>query len=440
MNKHPKDNSENKEHALTFFRQSGWLVIANTACGVFMTLVHPITKNMGGGEYPLFVSLLRVFIILGIPAAGLQTVLAQQAAKSLDPTAQTELNGVIRAALAGTFLIWLVAAGVVVAFHQSIMTHLKISEPMALWMTVLAVLPALWLPVLQGTLQGIQAFFWLGFSMIFNGIARFFWIILLVLVFRGRATSAMTAAFLGVSGALLIAAWPTRKMLGRPGPLIWGSWLGKTVPLTFGTGAILFVMSADVIFVQSHFPDEVAKLYSAAATLGLALVMFTTPMASVMFPKLVRSAVTDQKSTALFNALAGTALLGIVGALTCSFFPELPLSILYHGDKSFLRAAPLVKLFMWAMLPVTLANVLIGNLLARERWGAVPWLAMAAIGYGFSLNSYLRSPASVPFEAFGSVIRILGAFSLLLLAIAALFTWRARDKSITVSEAASTKL
>src|SRR3954451_10542673 len=94
-------SAEKNDRAWTFFRQSGWLVIANTGCGVFMTLVHPITKNMAGGEYPLFLSLLRVFLILSIPAAGLQTVLAQQAARSVGAREQMELRGVIRAALTG---------------------------------------------------------------------------------------------------------------------------------------------------------------------------------------------------------------------------------------------------------------------------------------------------------------------------------------------------
>jgi hypothetical protein len=94
---------------------------------------------------------------------------------------------------------------------------------------------------------------------------------------------------------------------------------------------------------------------------------------------------------------------------------------------------------MWAIFPVTVANVLIGNLLAREQWNVVPWLAAAAIGYGFSLHYYLRSPALAPIEAFGIVIRILGGFSLLLLAIATFFTWREKNKWIALPNGTPTK-
>ena len=76
------------------------------------------------------------------------------------------------------------------------------------------------------------------------------------------------------------------------------------------------------------------------------------------------------------------------------------------------------------MLPLTMANVLVGNLLARGRFQAVPWLVLVAIGYGAALH--FRAPAikhAEQFEAFTMVVRTLGVFSLLLLSVAAWFTW-----------------
>ncbi|MDB6038061.1 MAG: hypothetical protein JWM99_1902, partial [Verrucomicrobiales bacterium] len=214
-----------KAQTLTFFRQSGWLVVANTACGAFMTLVHSVTSHMTGGDYPLFQTLLRVFLILSIPAAGLQTVLAQQAARSVSPVELMELKGIIRAALVGTFAVWVAAVVILILFQTTIMTQLQVTNPMALWMTVLTALPALWLPVLQGTLQGTQTFSWLGSSMIFNGVVRFSAMVLLIVVFNGKATSAMVAAFLGVFGSLCLAAWPMRSLLVNVKALVWRTWL-----------------------------------------------------------------------------------------------------------------------------------------------------------------------------------------------------------------------
>ena len=106
-------------------------------------------------------------------------------------------------------------------------------------------------------------------------------------------------------------------------------------------------------------------------------------------------------------------------------FPALPLKILY--SDAFLTIQPLVPWFAWCMLPLTLANVLVNNLLARGRFQVVPWLVGVALSYGGTLAWLGYSGRLVQMEqlaAFRLVIQILGAFSLILLAVGAWFTWR----------------
>jgi hypothetical protein len=73
------------------------------------------------------------------------------------------------------------------------------------------------------------------------------------------------------------------------------------------------------------------------------------------------------------------------------------------------------------MVPLTVANVLINNLLARERFAAVPWLVAVAVGYGFTLRHVHGS--------FVQVIQIMGLFGLLLVAVAVIFTLRTPQRS-----------
>jgi hypothetical protein len=77
------------------------------------------------------------------------------------------------------------------------------------------------------------------------------------------------------------------------------------------------------------------------------------------------------------------------------------------------------------MLPVTLANVVVGALLARRDFRPVPWLALIALAYGFELNRYLDAAQAMNiFTAFKGVILRLGLFSGLMLAVAVLFQCR----------------
>jgi len=203
----------------------------------------------------------------------------------------------------------------------------------------------------------------------------------------------------------------------------WRLWLKRVLPLTVGLGASTFILSADMIVVRSLFPGDQTGLYGAAGIIGRALVYFTIPMAGVMFPKIVHSAARSERTDVLAQALGATTLLGVAAAVFCSAFPGLPLQLVY--DKSYLVIKPLVPWFAWCMLPLPLANVLINNLLARERFRAVPWLVVVAAAYGLTLLAL--APHYVELEyltAFKRVVQILGAFSLLLLAVSAWFTWR----------------
>ena len=125
-------------------------------------------------------------------------------------------------------------------------------------------------------------------------------------------------------------------------------------------------------------------------------------------------------------ALAATGAGAALGALVCTLFPSLPLRLVYFSKPEFWSAAPLVPWFAWALLPLTLANVLINNLLAREQFGFVPWvmavgvLYLAALAWGKDWLETLE-----PLTASRALISLTGTCGLLLLWIGARFTPRA---------------
>lgn len=410
---------------LTFFRQTGWMVVATTLGGGFMWLVHkPAAAGMPPVEYGYYLAMLQVMNLMMIPAIGLQTVFANETAAAVTAAKRRELAATVRWGLAAVTAVWLLVAGLVGGLQKALLDRLQIDQPALLWITVFIGLAMVWWPVLQGVLQGRQNFLWLGWLQVFNGLGRFLAVLIFVTLLGWNAVGAVTAALIGFWAAVGLAVWQTRDVLVHPGaPIDWRGWLARVVPLSLGLGASQFVMAADQLVVQSFLDKEVTGFYGAAGTIGRALVFFTIPLVAVMFPKVVRSAALSEDTAVMKQALGATALLGGLAALACTLLPKLPLWIMYKPE--FLRVAPLVPWFAWAMLPLTLANVLIGNLLARQRFRAVPWLVIVAAGYGAAL--VWRGPAlrEMPQEAaFRSVILTLGLFSSLLLAVSAWFTWR----------------
>src|SRR5271168_335021 len=203
------------ERKSAFFRQSGWMVIATFAGGFFMALVHTVARQMGD-QYSTFVALLRLLIIMGIPFAALQTVVARQAAAATDEEHEQQLVATTRALLLATFLMWVLYAVVVLAFARPLSNLLKIDTRASLYFMLLVALTGLWVPIFKGLLQGRHQFGGLGWLQITDGVGRFGMMLIVVSLLHGKAAAAMSAAFGGqfvtvvIGGALTRTIWTSR--------------------------------------------------------------------------------------------------------------------------------------------------------------------------------------------------------------------------------------
>jgi O-antigen/teichoic acid export membrane protein len=401
-------------HRATFFRQSGWLMIANIAGGILMWAVHLLSHKTGPDEYGIFGVLLAVAMV--IPTMPLQMVLAQQTAKALATNRQRELAGMIRLVWVGTFVLWLISAVLALIFQRAILLRWQISNPWALWITVPVVLLALWLPLFSGVLQGQQNFLWLGWTMMVNGIGRVAVAGAAVLLLGGLAAGMLSGVLIGLIIAVSIAIWQTRALwLGRSQPFDWRSLLRQVIPLMLGFGAFQFLFTADTMFVKGYFTKDEAGFYVSAGTLSRALMWLVGPLSAVMFPRIVHSTAKSEKSDLMGMVLLGTGVLAIGGAAGLSVLGGLIVKFVSGG--AFVQvASSLLPWYAGAMVPLALANVLLNNLMARSSFGVVPGLCLLALAYGFALTRF--------HDSLVMVLQTMGVFNLLLFGLCAWFTWR----------------
>ncbi len=401
-------------HRAAFFRQSGWLMFANVAAGVLMWAVHFLLRKTGPEEYGLFVTFLG--LAMCIPNAPLQMVMAQQTAKALATNKTGELAGMTRMVWLGTFLLWLIGVVVVLVLQDDIRDRWKVSNPAALWITVLVLLFALWMPLFQGMLQGQQNFLWLGWSAMSQGFGRLAVAALAVLAFGGLAAGMMTGVLAGMIAATLIPVWQTRSLWRAPAqPFDWRSLLPQVLPLMVGSAVVQFLFMADIMFVKTYFPAAQAGYYDSAGTLSRALMWLVLPMATVMFPRIVHSSAKAEKTNILGLVLGGTAALSIVGAIALSLLGPIVIRIASGDEQCVKVASSLLPWYAAAMVPLSLANVLINALLARSSFRIVPWLLVLGLAYIFALTHFHATLVMV--------LKILGVVNLLLLALCAWFTW-----------------
>ena len=398
-----------------FFRQSTWMIVASVGAGAFMFAVHFFSDAVGDKEYGIFGTLLSMLANISIPGLGLQMVFAQQTAAALTDVENRRLAGTARGVLGWTFLIWLATAASVAFFQPRIQGTLTISGA-ALWVTVVLGLVTLWKPIFYGILQGRQNFLWLGWASILSGVGRFSAVAVIGLLLGGRGAGMMTGALLGESVALGIAIWRSRETWMAPREaMAWRPWFARVIPLTIGFGAFQFMFMIDPMFVRAFFPDTQTGGYVAAGTLSRALVLFTGPLATVMFPRIVHSLASAQKTDMLKVTLFSTAALAGLGAVFVSYI--LPILLPLFFKDAFIKGIPLLPPFAASMAVLTVVNVLVNNLLAREKFQVVPWLVLVVGGYALTLLKFHKSVEQV--------IYTLGGYSVLMALVCLFFTWRA---------------
>lgn len=412
---------DHKPHA-AFFRQSGWLMLANIAGGAMTWGVHFLSKSIPEAQYAAFGTLLMVVGCL--PTMPLQMIFAQQTAQALATGRERQLAGMIRIVWLWTFIVWLLGALAIFIFQKQIVTGWNLPSAAGLLVTLPLVLLSLWVPMFSGVLQGRQDFFWMGWASILAGVVRFAAAVILVMALALGAAGMMTGALIGIGLGAAIAIWRTRDLwLGRAEAFDGKKLLRQITPLLFGFGACQFMFTADTMYAKAYFTGDEMAPYVAAGTLSRALLWLVLPLAAVMFPKIVHAAAKSEKSN-LFNLVVlGTAVLAVCGGLGLWLFGPIVVKIVYTTNYVAATSA-LIPWYALAMVPLALANVMVNDLLARNKFGVVPFMVVVVVGYGFTLPVMLNH-----YHRLEVVLQTLGAFNLLLFLVCAWFTWGWKGKT-----------
>jgi O-antigen/teichoic acid export membrane protein len=180
------------------------------------------------------------------------------------------------------------------------------------------------------------------------------------------------------------------------------------------------------MFVKAYFSADDSGFYVGAGTLSRALLWLVLPLATVMFPKIVHSATRSEKSNLLGLVMLGTLILAAGGALGLTVLGPFVIRLAFTSAYVPVAAAVL-PWYAWSMVPLSLANVLVSNLLARLQFRIVPVLILLAFGYGLALVHF--------HDSLITILKILGVFNLLLLAACLFFTWLERGRSAPNTEA-----
>lgn len=404
---------------LKFFQASFLMLCASVGGGVFTTLTNAaiwrFCQKGSPDDYTTLTALREALTQFMIPIMGIQTAFAQLAAKHDTETNPSPVSGALRGQVRGIALYWFAIAGLMLMFQSDILTSFKISDRTQLWVAWCYGWLLLLSPGFFGVIQGRQNFTGFAIAKISGDVGMLIGVVVVMGLLLPTATGAMGGLGAGTLLGFLVIAYLTRRdWQATPQPFrLWG-FLKHFIPLTLGVGVITYMFTADILVVSQYFKDNSAH-YTAARTLGKAVIFLVAPVSLAMFPSIARSAARSESTPVLMQALGITAAVGSCAALMCTLFPEQLLGILFPNATA-MGAAPLVPLFAWSLLPLAVASLLINNLLARERYGVVPWMLLVPVSYFLTLHYWHPS--------LRSVVQSLGIHSVAVLLLLLVFTWK----------------
>jgi O-antigen/teichoic acid export membrane protein len=407
--------------------------IATALGGITSYAVHMFAKDMPDSEYGAFTTMIQLLNLIAIPAIGLQAVFAVKAAKS--KTKEDDLR-MVREQIGITIAvitISLVGFGGIYLYGETLVSAFKLPSIQVLAITLSAGIVALLLPMAYGVLQGKQRFLWLGWAMLSLGVVRLATLFGLFRFHNTSLTNGMIAVWAGYAFAFVLAISTAGlpkmgliEMLISLKRVNWRELTRQFIPLSLGGGAVIYMMSVDMVVVQRFFNEKQTGYYAAAGMIGRALIFFVGPIVAVMFPKLVKSHAEQKPTDVLRFTLLLTAGLCAIAITLGILVPDIPLRIIY--DESYLKATPLIPWFIGAMAPLALAAVLVNNLLAQGFYRAVYGLAGICITYTLCLSHFAPKLAEQTTSEFNvlayiSVVKIIGLSNLAFLGVAGIFTY-----------------
>lgn len=368
------------------------LIIANGFAGLLFMLVHvAMGRMMTSADYAVLVSLLGLLNILNVPSSAIRVMMARYVAEYAHGDDVSLWVTLVKRAFSRLTLVAIV--GLIGWFGVSLLlpAYFDGYTIPSLWMLGLAAFVTLFSPVVFGTLQGARLFGWLALTGLVAAGGR-----LLLSIGAVTLGGQVTGVIAAVAGAALFSALigyvpfhrlfvttsPARHFDSKP-------IYGYLWPVLGGQLALFVLLNADLILSVRLLEGDTLQAYSKAAMLARTVLFLPLPVAIAMFPRAVNS----PKRGLFWGPVVFTVSVSLVAALGITLLPGLPMKLMYNVEDSLHNE--LARLYVWAVLPLSLATVMAQYLWARHETRAVLWAAPMVAGYVISLLLFAHTPAQI---------------------------------------------
>ncbi|MBP6015991.1 MAG: hypothetical protein KA586_04665 [Candidatus Promineofilum sp.] len=380
--------------------QSGFLAVAMIVAGGFDYAANIVAgRRLIPLEFSVFVTVTAVLQVMVQATNVIRNVVAFYTAESTVFADASERVGMVLRRSWRWAWRWGLAAAATMALAGPVLARfLRVDSPWPLWAAALTLLLLFLRPVTDGTLQGVQHFWGLGWVQILQSIARLGFTILLIGL-GGQAAGVILALPLGSILALGLAFLLLRNYFRASPSSATPRPISRQYSLITLVGLLAFALmvNIDPILVRRLFGDATAAAYAPIVTLGKMNLFIPLGIGLVLFPKATqRQAAGRDSRPVLLLALAATLLPGL--ALTL-FYWIAPGHIV-HTVFGEAYAAPGAVLALVGLATTLYAgvNIWLNYALSLERYGyiyALATIVSAQIGAMLLFHARLESIALI---------------------------------------------
>lgn len=340
-----------------------------------------VARRFTASDYGIYASLLSLYTLAGLPSQSLIAIIVRFVA---DYSAKGKTNMVASLFIKIYKFVFLITAGifsVFLIFAVLIQNFLKIDNSSYI-ILVGGIVSLFYLAIVNiAFLQGLLRFGLLSLSYILGGFIRL--ISAIVLIGLGlKVYGVFIAILIAVLIPFVLQFIPLRFLIGKKtsdSNISTGDILGYAFPTTIAMLSLMSLTSTDVVLVKHFFSPTEAGLYGGLSLVSKVIFYFTGPLASVMFPLLIRRHNLGQNFNNLFYLTLLLVMVPSFGiALFYILFPALSIK-LFLGGGEYLKVASYLPLFGMYLVVFSLLNVCVNFFLSLKRTGISIFVAGAAI-------------------------------------------------------------
>ena len=286
-------------------------------------------RMLGPADYGVLAALMSIVYIYNIPIEAIQTIIAKYTSKFNVKNEKGKMHYLISKSLKKGINAALIIFVISSIFGIFLAEFLNINFWL-IFITNIFLFSSFINPVVKGVLQGRKKFGSFGFNLIFEGVLKLMFSILLVAIGL-KVFGAIIGVLLGMFLGILLSIYFNRDIIKtKQEQTSFDGIYGKSMPYFMAMIVIYIALSMDIILAKRFFSPEIAGQYAVLSMLGKIVFFGTMAIAKTMFPITSERNERNEDCSKVFKKaifiMTGLCLCSIIAY---SLFPKLIVGILY---------------------------------------------------------------------------------------------------------------